>query len=177
LIKHFYPGLMALVMLQASCAGIRSNPQYTESKTSTNHHKGKSGAVRYAGANSLTERRLFRQIEAYLGVRYRWGGTSASGMDCSGFVRVVYKNAANLVLPHSSRKMYGRGQHISVSNLQFGDLVFFENIESKGVSHVGIYVGDEKFAHASTSRGVVISSLGEKYYRVRYAGARRVHNQ
>lgn len=175
--RHFYPALMALIMLQASCAGIRSNPQYTESKTSSNYHKGKSGAVRYAGTNSLAERRLIQQIEAYLGVPYRWGGTSASGMDCSGFVGVVYKNAANLALPHSSRKMYASGQSISRGNLQFGDLVFFENIESKGVSHVGIYIGDEKFAHASTSRGVVISSLGEKYYRVRYAGARRVHNQ
>jgi len=72
--------------------------------------------------------------------------------------------------------MFKRGQPVSEAQLRVGDLVFFENIESVGISHVGIYIGDSKFAHASTTRGVVVSGLDDTYYRQRYVGAKRIYH-
>ncbi|NIR51575.1 C40 family peptidase [candidate division KSB1 bacterium] len=157
------------------CGGLRPKPKYTEPNTSENsdRYHGNSGLDREKTSSSVN-RALTQQINAYLGVPYRWGGTTRSGMDCSGFVRTVFKNAIELTLPHRARSMFKEGRFVEESELQFGDLVFFEKIENYGVSHVGIYVGENEFAHASTHNGVIISNLNEKYYRRRYVGARRI---
>jgi len=124
--------------------------------------------------SSKTEDDLIRMAYAYRGIRYRSGGTtSRSGFDCSGFTRYVYAKKG-VRLPHSSRSQYGIGQSVPESQLQAGDLVFFRTTR-KGISHVGIYVGNGKFIHASNhSRGVTVDSLHSGYYSPRYVGARRV---
>lgn len=169
-------GLVVLLCMLPRCAGMQSSPRFNEDG-GRNGRREKTHARRPAVSSNLFERLLMQQIEAYLGVPYKWGGTTARGMDCSGFVSVVYKKTVNLTLPHNAGQMYQRGQPVTRERLELGDLVFFENIESSGVSHVGIFVGDSKFAHASTTRGVIISGLGEKYYRRRYVGARRVYHE
>lgn len=111
-----------------------------------------------------------------LGVRYRWGGTSRSGFDCSGLTTYVYKTHGKS-LPRTAAEQSRQGQAVGKGELKQGDLVFFRTRGGSRVSHVGIYVGDGKFIHASSGSGrVVTSSLNEGYYSRRYAGARRVAN-
>lgn len=116
---------------------------------------------------------LIRTAMAHRGVRYRFGGTSRGGFDCSGFTRYVYAKYG-VALPHSSKSQFNRGTAVSKSELKPGDLVFFHTNRS-GISHVGIYIGENKFVHASnTRRGVTVDSLSSAYYSSRYRGARRI---
>ncbi len=110
----------------------------------------------------------------YRGVRYRWGGMTTRGMDCSGLVaRVLATHGIDA--PHSSRALYKLGRGVSKTELQPGDLVFF-NTSGRGISHVGLYVGEGEFIHASSGRGRVrVDTLEKGYYHRRYVGARRVH--
>lgn len=125
------------------------------------------------GGDAPSKTRLIRTALAYCGTRYRTGGTSRGGFDCSGFVRYVYKKYG-LQLPHSSAAQSSHGVSISKSQLKAGDLVFFQT-NGRGISHVGIYIGGGKFVHASShGRGVTTDSLGSSYYSPRYRGARRV---
>ncbi|MEC0372177.1 C40 family peptidase [Paenibacillus chibensis] len=125
------------------------------------------------GAGSaFADSKMDKVIDDVIGTKYVTGGTTANGFDCSGFTMYVYKHLG-ISLPHQSGSQFSMGSSVSRSDLRAGDLVFF-NTSGSGVSHVGIYVGDGKFAHASTSRGVVVSSLSESYYVNRYVGAKRI---
>lgn len=117
-----------------------------------------------------------RVVRSYLGVPYKLGGTTRDGMDCSALTRAVYREAYGIELPRTSRQMYRLGKPVSVPDqLRSGDLVFFRiGTSGPGISHVGIYVGDGRFAHASSSRGGVIDPLSSPYFDKRFAGARRV---
>lgn len=110
-----------------------------------------------------------------LGVKYRYGGTSPkSGLDCSGFVGYVFGHAAGLALPHSAYAMSREGVKVLPSQLQPGDLVFFKTLR-RAFSHVGIYLGDDKFIHAANPReGVEISDLKDRYWAKHFTGARRI---
>lgn len=107
------------------------------------------------------------------GLQYRRGGTSRGGFDCSGFTRYIYaKQGVNL--PHSSAAQANLGSPVDKSDLKPGDLVFFHTFRA-GISHVGIYVGNDRFVHAATyRRGVRVDSLNSGYYRSRYRCARRI---
>jgi cell wall-associated NlpC family hydrolase len=94
-------------------------------------------------------------------------------MDCSGYTMVVYQNGLGTSLPRSSAAQAAVGVPVRYEDLKFGDLVFF-NTTGTPASHVGIYLGDDLFAHASVSLGVTISSLESSYFKKRYEGARRV---
>lgn len=108
-----------------------------------------------------------------LGVPYRYGGTSPNGFDCSGFVQYVYKQHG-ISLPRTTGTQFQVGKAVSKSELQVGDLVFFQTYQP-GPSHVGIYAGNSQFIHASSSKGVTFSSINDPhYYAPRYLGARRV---
>lgn len=121
---------------------------------------------------SATAQEIIATAKKYIGVPYVWGGSTPSGFDCSGFVQYVFR-AHGITLPRTSSEQYSVGSWVSKSKLQPGDLVFF-NTSGKGVSHVGIYIGNHEFIHASTSKGVVISSLDNVYWAARYYGARKV---
>lgn len=111
-----------------------------------------------------------------VGSPYRLGGTSpATGLDCSGLVGHVFRQAAGIVLPRDSRAISEATQPLTDGELQPGDLVFFNTL-NRAFSHVGIYLGDDRFVHASSSRtgSVMVSSLSERYWRERFDGARRV---
>jgi cell wall-associated NlpC family hydrolase len=121
----------------------------------------------------LDESKMMREISKYMGVPYLHGGTSTEGMDCSGYTMTVYKNSIGVTLPRSSVEQSKIGEPVDFEKLKFGDLVFF-NTTGETVSHVGIYLGDDLFAHASVSLGVTISSLQSAYFEKRYECARRV---
>ncbi|MGE3126692.1 MAG: NlpC/P60 family protein [Fimbriimonadaceae bacterium] len=113
---------------------------------------------------------------ANLGTRYVWGGTSRSGFDCSGLTSYVYKQHGKAI-PRTAAAQANQGQTVSKGELKEGDLVFFRTTRGTRISHVGIYMGNGKFVHASSGSGKVItSSLNEGYYNRRYAGAKRVAN-
>ncbi|QCT00829.1 NLP/P60 protein [Paenibacillus algicola] len=110
-----------------------------------------------------------------MGVSYKMGGTTTKGFDCSGFTSYVFKKLG-VTLPRVSSAQYKVGTSVSKSSLKAGDLVFF-NTTGRGVSHVGIYVGNGKFAHSSSSKGVTITSLNSSYFAKRYVGAKRVMSE
>ncbi|OMD81000.1 hydrolase [Paenibacillus odorifer] len=125
------------------------------------------------GAGSaFADSKMDKVIDKAIGTKYVSGGISTNGFDCSGFTMYVF-DKIGINLPHQSGSQYQMGTAISRDDIRAGDLVFF-NTSGKGVSHVGIYVGEGKFAHASTSRGVTISSLSDSYYVKRYVGAKRI---
>ena len=105
-------------------------------------------------------------------VRYRLGGSTKKGIDCSGFVQRTFREQFGLELPRSTYEQQEMGKSVSRSNLRTGDLVLFR-AGSTG-RHVGIYIGNNQFVHASTSSGVIISSMNEPYWKKRYNEARRV---
>jgi cell wall-associated NlpC family hydrolase len=146
--------------------------------------KSRHSAVKIARSRSTHEKRvpktavassrLVRTALAYRGARYVYGADGNGQYDCSGFTRTVYRRALGVDLPHSSREQYGYGKKISRDGLKPGDLLFFHT-NRKGISHVGIYIGNGKFVHAANPRrGVTTDSLKEGFYNSRLVGARRI---
>jgi cell wall-associated NlpC family hydrolase len=121
----------------------------------------------------LNRDKVLLDIVRYLGVPYEYGGTSREGMDCSAFTAIVYDDATLRRLPRSTAGQFDGGVEVARDQLRFGDLVFF-NTTGRTPSHVGIYIEDDLFAHASVSYGVTISSMESTYYRNRFVGARRM---
>ena len=113
-----------------------------------------------------------------IGVRYRWGGDSPdSGLDCSGFVRYVFQDTLGLALPRRAEEMSRVGEKVRISDLKPGDLVFF-NTMRRTFSHVGIYIGDNKFVHSpSTGSTIRVDDLDDRYWEKRFTGARRIESR
>lgn len=129
-----------------------------------------------AGANSvaLKTSELVVNAMGFLGVPYRRGGSTADGFDCSGFVRAMYEQTVGLMLPRRANEQAAATQKIAPQDLQPGDLVFF-NTMRRAFSHVGIYVGDNKFIHSPKPGAQVrVEDMGVAYWKTRFDGARRV---
>lgn len=114
---------------------------------------------------------LYKTIDSWYGTRYRYGGTSLRGIDCSAFMQVLGNYAFGWILPRTAREQYASMTKIMRDELQEGDFVFFNT--TGGVSHVGMYLANNKFVHSSSSQGVSIGDLDDKYWRARFLGARR----
>ncbi len=116
--------------------------------------------------------RIVRTALGYRGTPYRFGARGRGAFDCSGFTSYLFQKAG-APLPRTAAQQYRRGKAVSKSKLQAGDLVFFKNTYKRGVSHVGIYIGEGRFVHASSGRGVRVDSLSGRFYVNHWAGARR----
>ena len=150
-----------------------------------NYHNSRSSSVEKASeiqlkyaillnteVELLQDNRLLEHVDEWYGTRYRYGGTTKSGIDCSAFVQAVYLSAFALSLPRTARDQYHNSRIISATEMKTGDLVFFNT--TGGISHVGIYLQNNKFIHASTSQGVTISDMFDPYYLRRFVGIGRI---
>lgn len=122
---------------------------------------------------SIGEPVLVRAL-TLVGSPYRFGGITERGFDCAGFTRYSYE-AAGIHLPRTSESQFTSGFAVDREDMRPGDLVFFRNTYRRGISHVGLYIGDGQFVHAaSTRREVKVDRLDQPYFAVRFAGARRI---
>ncbi|MBI5857052.1 MAG: C40 family peptidase [Sphingobacteriales bacterium] len=124
----------------------------------------------------LPHKSLLEAVDEYYGVRYRKGGNGDKGIDCSGFTCAVYAATYGITLPRVSKEQYRISRKISTTELQEGDLLFFNTV-GRGVSHVGVYLGNNKFIHATVHKGVMVNSLFEPYYVQRFLGAGRIDDK
>jgi cell wall-associated NlpC family hydrolase len=115
---------------------------------------------------------LTRSAMRFIGTPYSFGGTTAGGFDCSGYVQHVFA-MMGYHLPRTADAQYDAGRKVASAEMHAGDLVFFHTY-APGVSHVGIYLGNDRFIHSSSSHGVTVSSLHDSYWAPRYLGAKRV---
>ena len=120
----------------------------------------------------LVDNQLLEHVDEWYGTPYRLGGSTKKGIDCSAFVQAVYLSAFAVSVPRTAREQYKFARIVSATELREGDLVFFNT--TGGVSHVGIYLQNNKFIHASSSLGVTVSDLFDPYYMKRYIGAGRI---
>ncbi|MCX5883357.1 MAG: C40 family peptidase, partial [Deltaproteobacteria bacterium] len=124
--------------------------------------------------SDFSEQKLKEEMMEYLGIPYRSGGTTIKGMDCSGFARTIYSNLFGIELPHNSAAQFSfpKLQRIDEDELQTGDLVFFSR--KKRINHVGVYIGDGNFIHATNGNGIMVSSLDDQHWKTRIVGTKRL---
>lgn len=154
---------LAMWGLSAASAGPGASP-------SDGIRRFANGIIKRSASLALS---LTRDAMRFIGTPYVFGGTSAGGFDCSGYVQHVFA-MLGLRLPRTADAQYAAGRRISGS-MRPGDLVFFQTYAT-GPSHVGIYLGHDRFIHSSSSMGVIVSSLRDSYWSARYLGAKRVVN-
>lgn len=117
---------------------------------------------------------LFEEVDDWYGTPYSYGGNSKNGIDCSAFSRTLLSDVFNLSIPRTAQEQYDYCKHIKKNQLEQGDLVFFHTSGGSRITHVGIYLDNGKFVHASTSSGVMISDLDDYYWRRTYRAAGRI---
>jgi cell wall-associated NlpC family hydrolase len=123
-------------------------------------------------AEQIENTELLKAVDEWYGTRYRMGGDTKKGIDCSAFVQAVYRAAFSVAVPRTAFEQFKACNRISATELKEGDLLFFNT--TGGVSHVGIYLRNNKFVHASSSRGVTVSDIFEPFYLKRFLGAGRI---
>lgn len=169
-----YIFLSCLIISFSAC---RSHKDAT-SDNSTNISKSKKVKAKYAAILKVDESKienvkLYSFIDEWYGVPYKYGGKSKSGIDCSNFTSTLYSNIYGKALSGSSASIYEQCKVISKNNLEEGDLVFFK-IEGDKISHIGVYLQNNKFVHATTKKGVMIDDLDEAYYKKYFYKAGRL---
>lgn len=154
----------SLFGITESLDNISTEPEVANIQTAKNANSWSSSA-----------QEIIMSALSQTGVKYKWGGsTPESGFDCSGFVRYVFQQAANLTLPHGARAISQLGQTVTQPELQPGDLVFFNTLRST-FSHVGIYIGNNRFIHSpATGSAISVTDMSDSYWSKRFTGARRI---
>lgn len=150
------------------------NTGYHSAETRYQSYQFKYGQLLNREVELISNAPLFMFIDAWWATPYRYGGTTHKGIDCSAFSSTLYAKVFGIQIPRTARDQYSYCEKLNDDEIQEGDLLFFNT--RGGVSHVGVSLGGKYFVHASTSSGVMISSLDEDYYNRRYLGAGRVES-
>lgn len=153
-----------LMVLITSCRTTRVNDNTNNNSTSSKKFYETYSKKLGVQLEGYEDKKFIETVSSWIGVPYKYAGSTKSGTDCSGFVHAIYKEVYTITLTRSSSEMINEVKKADVSRLQMGDIVFFK-INSKKVSHVGLYLKDNKFIHASTAKEVIVSSLDEAYYK------------
>lgn len=171
--KKFALAIAILFSVVASQAQTKSAPGTGEDNKDDQESLGKAYFSQIMGValSATSNMKLFHFVYDWIGTPYHFGGSSRRGIDCSAFTKELYSEVFNLDIKRNSRDIFSMVNPVGKDDLKEGDLVFFK-IHSRSISHVGIYLGDGRFAHAS-SRGVAVSSINDAYYsRYFYRGGR-----
>jgi cell wall-associated NlpC family hydrolase len=169
-----YASKTAVVSHHATPGTQVASTSLTSTDKSSITEKPLYGDLDIRKADAGTE--IAQQALVYKGSRYKFGGTSDKGMDCSGLVSRIYADLKMHRVPRVTAALYKSGRPVDVAQLRPGDLVFFKNTYKHGISHVGVYAGDNKFIHAANKRhGVIVTSMADPYYQLHFAGARRLY--
>ncbi len=153
---------------------LSNNSESQATANNQNEQSAQDGANKSSSWSSTAQEIILHAI-SQTGVKYKYGGIAPdSGFDCSGFVRYVFQQAANLTLPHGARAISQVGTKVSKDELQPGDLVFFNTLRSV-TSHVGIYVGNNRFIHSPSAGGTIsVTDMNDAYWSRRFTGARHI---
>lgn len=168
--------LSHLIISFSSCRSHKDAS--TTNSSSTNASKSKKVKEKYATLLNVEEDKienvkLYSFIDEWYGVPYKYGGKNKSGIDCSNFTSTLYSNIYNKSLTGSSSSIFEQCKTISKNNLEEGDLVFFK-IDGDKISHIGVYLQNNKFVHATTKKGVMIDDLDQAYYKKYFYKAGRI---
>jgi cell wall-associated NlpC family hydrolase len=161
--------VLAMLLFAASCA-TQKGPKTTDSVAVVPSQIAKG----YPDSKEI-EKRIRDEYLRWQGTRHRLGGTSPGGIDCSGFVKEVYQNIFNIELPRTTKEQVTKGTPVKKNQLQAGDLVFFN--PPTYPRHVGIFLSENEFVHASKREGVIISQIDKYYWGKYYWTARRILRQ
>lgn len=164
--RYYFQNIVFLATITLLLGGCASNGHLQPDQS------GQPLKLPPAGVSeSAKAQRLWQVFERYRGTPYEYGGTSADGFDCSGFIRTAYQEGLGRQLPRTTSQMLARGDTVPTGDIEPGDVVFFR-IGGKD-QHAGIYMGGDRFIHASTSIGVTQSSISGYYWKGRLTQARR----
>jgi len=164
---------IVLGMFVFSCHRDKAKSPENESTSSTKKVKEKYAGILGVPEKEIENIKLFNFIDEWYGTPYKYGGKTKAGVDCSNFATLVMKNVYAKTVSPPCTKLFDMSVALSKNDLKEGDLVFFK-IDGNKISHVGVYLANDKFVHASTKKGVVISSLNDDYYKKYYYKGGRI---
>jgi lipoprotein Spr len=164
--------LIVALLLACSFVSIQAQTTKVQAEDPDNLAKDYFSQIMGVAMSATSNLKLYQFVYDWIGTPYRLGGDNKKGVDCSKFAYQLYDKVFNTVIGSNSRNIFSMVNPVNKEELQEGDFVFFK-IKSRSISHIGVYIGDNKFAHASSSRGVMISNLNEPYWqRYYYKGGR-----
>jgi lipoprotein Spr len=164
--------ILLSICLFYSCKSTKNTSESTSSYAN-NKLQNKYAIQLAVNPESIKNIKLYQFIDEWMGTPYKYGGKTKDGIDCSDFTVILCKTVYNKIVEVPATKIYSACKPISIDEIQEGDLVFFK-IESEKISHVGVYLQNKKFIHASTKKGVIINDLNETYYKKYFYKAARI---
>jgi len=174
--RQNYICIIGIALSLVACKSSQTISNKENSKTSnsdTKSIKKKYAEVLHVSESDIKNTALYQFINQWYGVPYKYAGKDKNGIDCSGLTAMLYQKVYHVTITPSTKALINEVKKIKTSDLKEGDLVFF-NIKSSKPSHVGVYLQNQKFVHASSSKGVMISDLNETYFKKYFYSAGRV---
>lgn len=169
--RSLFSLIITAIFFLAGCESTSSIEENPDTKSYYEVHTSDTVASSALSPTSHRDHALFKYFEEWKGTPYRLGGASKKGIDCSAFTQQAYATVFEHMLPRTTRQQLTEGNKINLSNAGHGDLIFFKTGRTR--YHVGIYIGEKQFMHASTSKGVTISRVDNPYWSKRIIQVRR----